>query len=113
MSDFIPDRLNESPSVFKGCSWEELAGLAALAAASSLVLGILAWIVTGIWLLIFCFVTVGTLLGLFFGSIFMQVAKKGRPSGYFKTKWNIALQNLGLVTRTAITQSRIWDIRSE
>lgn len=112
LTNFVPDRLNEPPSVFGGCSWEELGALATASASASLVLGIiLAFLVH--WIVIFAVLVSGTLLGVYAGSKLMLTAKQGRPPGYFKTRIHLQLQDWGLTDRKSITRSRVWDIRSE
>lgn len=112
MSDFIPDRMNEPPSVFNGCSWEELGALAGTSFVTSFVLGILLALITS-WLVILLSIVVGTLFGIYFGSIVMLRLKSGKPPGYYKTKFHIILQDLGVKPRSCINKSRVWDIRSD
>jgi conjugative transfer region protein (TIGR03750 family) len=113
MSDFLPNRLNEPPSVFNGCSWEEIAWVSALAFVVSLLLGVMVISLGGKWIVLFACLTVGTLVGIYIGSKIMSRVKRGKPPGYYKTGMHIKLQKLGIRKITTITKSRVWDIGSK
>lgn len=110
MSDFIPDRLNEPPSVFNGCTWLELGIAAALAAAVSLFLGIILALLLGTWIVILGLLPIGTLAGIYLISKLMMGAKRGKPVGYHKTKLHLLFQAMGFRPKDLITESRVWDI---
>lgn len=113
MPDFLPDRLNEPPSVFNGCSWEELGMVAIVSAAISLMLGIVVIAMGASWIILFAFVTCGTLIGTYIGSLIMSKIKAGKPAGHYKVQAHLMLQKIGLKNRTAILKTQSWDVGGE
>lgn len=110
MTDFIPDRLNEAPSVFYGCTWAEIGISAAVSAAASLALGVLFAVVTGFYVIVLGFLVIGTLSGVFIIAKVLQRVKRGKPIGYYKIKHTLLMQRLGLKENTVINESRVWDV---
>ena len=110
MSNFIPDRLNETPSVFMGCSWEELGIAGAFSAGVSLIIGIVVGLLFGIWVAIPAILTVGGLLGTYIIAKIMMTLKAGKPHGYYKTKIAIIMKKYGFKDSRMIVVSRIWSI---
>ena len=109
---FLPDRLNRPPAVFLGLSDGELrmAGLVNLAV----------WIPAGAVLA----VPFGqAVLGLGAGALaaaggiwltarVLRRLKRGRPEGYHADAVRAWLEDRGLVPKTMLRESAVWDVRA-
>lgn len=84
--------------------------VAVISAAISLVLGIIVISMGASWIILFAFVTCGSLIGTYIGSLIMSRIKAGKPAGHYKVQTHLMLQKIGLKNRTAILKTQSWDV---
>ncbi|WP_218189549.1 TIGR03750 family conjugal transfer protein [Pseudomonas sp. PA15(2017)] len=118
--EFLPERLNRSPVVFRGLTSGELFLAFGCGAMIGLVLGILLIMVTGIWPLIPTAVLLCGFLTVFFSGRLLASRKRGRASMWFYRALQMRLttspfmpffEAFGLADRRLIQLENHWAVR--
>ena len=110
LEERVADRMNEEPSIFKGCSTTELLAIVVAAAAFwlpvCLIVGFVFGAITmGLGATGVC--VVGTVV---LGAGFFQKLKAGRPDGYYQQRLRILLAEKKLVISPFVLRSGAWDL---
>jgi len=102
--------LDSQPTLFLGCTGEEIVGLGMLGILSGLVIGIVLAIITGIWLLIIPFPIICLAVFIFKGGQKLGKAKEGFPEGYIGRAISIWMCKHGLSKKFVVRKGH-WRIR--
>ncbi|HDR1435565.1 TPA: TIGR03750 family conjugal transfer protein [Pasteurella multocida] len=112
--DFLPNRLNRQPVIYRGMTNTEIFTLAGIGALIGCGVGILVAILFGEWVLIPTFILISPLITIFFGSKTIARLKRGKPDTWLprylewtKAKW---LSNPYFINPKGITA---WSIRRQ
>ncbi|PLR35041.1 TIGR03750 family conjugal transfer protein [Chimaeribacter californicus] len=108
--EFMPDRLNAEPVVFRGFTTPELGFTALFSVLGGLVVAIPVAPLLG-WL---AFPTVALLMPLvtiIFGGRLMARFKRGKPENYLYRQMSLLLSRYGLGGAGMVLQSRRWALR--
>lgn len=109
--EFLPDRLNRQPPVFLGLTDGELkmaalGSVGVLVPAGAVVGGVAGSAVLGIG--------VGTVAaggGMWVWARLLRRLKRGKPAGYHEDRIRAWLEDVGVVSRTMLRESAVWDVR--
>jgi conjugative transfer region protein (TIGR03750 family) len=99
--------LDAEPPLFLGCSASDFTTLAGAGFAMGTVLGIIAWILSGIWLLILPCMLVMPMIVIFVGGKKLGKAKEGKPEGYYERMLAVTLKRFGL-NKDLVTHVGYW-----
>lgn len=108
--EFLPNRLNRPPVVFRGMTGGEVALMALVGAAIGAVPGIVSAMYLGIPMVpTGC--AISTAAALWFGGAVLRRLRRGRPDTwlYRKIQWDLARRGLngaGLITESAVFRTR-------
>ena len=106
----VADRMNEEPSIFKGCSTTELLFMVVAATGfwlpTCLILGALFGAITMGLGATGVFVVASVVIG---AGVFQKL-KAGRPDGYYQQKLRIWLANKKLISCPFVIRSGAWDL---
>lgn len=110
LEERVADRMNEEPSIFKGCSTTELLVIVVAATVFWLpvcmIVGLLfGAMVMGLGATGVCVVGTAVL-----GAGFFQKLKAGRPDGYYQQRLRIFLARNKLMSSPFILRSGAWDL---
>ena len=108
--EFLPDRLNDEPAVFKGCSVSELTMLAIIAGVVWLPISLIVAAIFGAITMGFGMAGVGVVGTVVLAAGRFQKLKSGRPSGFYIQQFRCWLDSRGLIKAPYIRQSGYWDI---
>ena len=108
--EFLPDRLNDEPSVFKGCSVTELTTLAIVAGVLWLPISLLITAIFGAITMGFGIAGVGVVGTVVLAAGRFQKLKSGRPNGFYLQQLRCWLDSRGIVKAPFIRRSGYWDI---
>lgn len=95
----LTDRVNSQPPIVNGMSAAEAGYLGAASLAVSAAIGGALYAFTGYWHFIFAVSIVGPMLTLWYGSLYLQNVKRGKPEGWYVQAVRIWLGETGLVRR--------------
>lgn len=106
----VADRMNEEPSIFKGCSTSELLVIVVVAAAFwlpvCLIVGLLFGAITmGLGATGVCVIATVVL-----GAGIFQKLKSGRPDGYYQQLFRIFLAERKIMSSPFVIRSGTWDL---
>lgn len=108
--EFLPDRLNADPVVFRGMTNREVLFLAGSGLAIWMPISFLiAWLV-GFPVFGLAGGLVLMIAQIWFASLYLMRAKRGKPEGYHLEAILIALQKFGVANCGATLYSGPWDI---
>ena len=108
--EFLPERLNDEPPVFKGCSVSELTTLAMLAGGVWLPISLVVAAIFGAITMGFGIAGVGVVATVVLAAGQFQKLKSGRPSGFYLQQFRCWLDARGLVKAPFIRRSGYWNI---
>ena|ERR1022692_2032851 len=109
--DFLPDRLNREPVIYKGLTNSELFSLVKI--------GALVWFPLSLflfWLFGKTILGLGAGMALTFGTVvigalYLQKKKRGKPDGWYDRHLKIQFQDRGLTSYGFTRYTGRWDIR--
>lgn len=93
--DFLPERLNRIPTVFRGMTIIELGKFSLIGVVIGFVLGLLAFIVLGSWVLIFVGMLVTPLPVVLYTSNKFSKLKRGKPDTWLERYLEFELAKRG------------------
>lgn len=117
--DFMPDRLNAEPTVFRGFTTHEMFAAAGVGCVGGFVISLPLLPLAG-WVILPTGALIMPLLVVFFGGTFLTRLKRGKPENYLyrRLSWRLqtgfarALSLTGRLTETSlITVSQGWFLR--
>lgn len=79
----LTDRVNSEPPIINGMSSGEANYIGAASMLVSILIGILLYWITDIWVIPFLLCIIGPMLCLWYGSLYLQKVKRGRPEGFY------------------------------
>lgn len=109
--EFLPDRLNREPVVFRGMTTTELLLVFLCGFIAGLLVGILPAITLRIWALIPTGALLGSALCVLGGGRVISRLKRGRPDTWLYQTISAFLARRGFGDRRLIQQSAVWTIR--
>jgi conjugative transfer region protein (TIGR03750 family) len=109
--EFLPDRLNREPVVFRGMTTTELLLVFLCGFIAGLLGGILPAVTLHIWALIPTGALLGSTLCVLAGGRFMSRLKRGRPDTWMYQAISAYLARHGFGDRRLIQQSTVWTVR--
>lgn len=109
--DMLPDRLNRIPVVYKGMSINELLLLAGVGSVIGLGVGLILFIVSGMWVLIVSMVIFMPLPMIFIGGNRIAKLKRGRPDTWFARYIDLLMAKQGFNSNKLIFNDDPFIIR--
>ncbi len=98
------------PAILNGMNLTEAKVIAGVSLVVFLVIGGLAFAVTRVWQVILLLALFGPAATLWFGSIYLQGVKRGRPDGYYSQAIHLWLAERGLAKPKFIRHHGHWDL---
>lgn len=109
--DFLPDRLNREPVIYKGLTNSEMFSLLKIGAIVWFPLCLLVAWMCGATILGLGFGMAFTLGTVVVGAMYLQKKKRGKPDGWYDRSMKIKFQDRGFTSYGFIRYSGSWDIR--
>ncbi|EAN4681537.1 TIGR03750 family conjugal transfer protein [Salmonella enterica] len=109
--EFLPDRLNREPVVFRGMTTTELFIALGGGLLSGLVCGIFPAILLGIWALVPTGALVGAALAVLIGGKWLARLKRGRPDTWLYRVMGARLARHGFGDPKLVQKSAVWVAR--
>ena len=109
--DFLPDRLNREPVVFRGMTTTELFLALASGLLSGGLAGILPAVVLGVWAIIPTCALGGAVVLVLLGGRWLASLKRGRPDTWLYRRLGAWLARKGLGDPKLVQQSAVWVTR--
>ena len=106
----VADRMNEEPSIFKGCSTSELLVIVVVATAFWLPVCLIVGLVFGAIAMGLGATGVCVVGSVVLGAGVFQKLKSGRPDGYYQQSFRIVLAERKLVRSPFVIRSGPWDL---
>ncbi|MDC9612914.1 TIGR03750 family conjugal transfer protein [Xenorhabdus khoisanae] len=107
---FMPDRLNAEPTVFRGFTTPELGLVMLFGSTVGLVVSLFFIPFIG-WVVIPTFVLVTPLLIVFFGGKYVLKIKRGKPGNYIYCSLALRKRKWGIGDPTLIIYDQSWSLR--
>lgn len=108
--DFLPERLNQEPVVFRGFTTPELGLGALLGAILGLIVSLPLSVLFG-WIMLPTCVLLMPLVVIVFGGGVLSRIKRGKPAHYLSQRIALKRQSLGIGKRQFILVSQSWSLR--
>ncbi|EOF5433972.1 TIGR03750 family conjugal transfer protein [Salmonella enterica] len=109
--EFLPDRLNREPTVFRGLTTTELFIALGGGLLCGLVCGILPAAALGIWALVPTGALLGATLAIMAGGKWLARLKRGRPDTWLYRALGARLARHGFGDPKLVQTSAVWVIR--
>ncbi|ECI6680430.1 TPA: TIGR03750 family conjugal transfer protein [Salmonella enterica] len=109
--EFLPDRLNREPVVFRGMTTTELFIALGGGLLSGLVCGIFPAVLLGIWALVPTGALVGAALAIMVGGKWLARLKRGRPDTWLYRAMDARLARHGFGNPKLVQTTAVWVIR--
>lgn len=109
--EFLPDRLNREPVVFRGMTTTELFIALGGGLLSGLVCGIFPAVLLGIWALVPTGALVGAALAIMVGGKWLARLKRGRPDTWLYRAMDARLASHGFGNPKLVQKSAVWVVR--
>lgn len=109
--EFLPDRLNREPVVFRGMTTTELFIALGGGLLLGLVCGIFPAIFLGIWALIPSGALIGAALAILVGGKWLTRLKRGRPDTWLYRTLGARIAHYGFGDAKLVQQSAVWVTR--
>lgn len=109
--EFLPDRLNREPTVFRGLTTTELFIALGGGLVSGLLCGIFPAVVLGIWALIPTGALAGAMLAIMAGGKWLARLKRGRPDTWLYRAAGALFARHGFGTPKLVQTSAVWTVR--
>lgn len=109
--EFLPDRLNREPVVFRGMTTTELFIALVAGFGGGLLAGIFPAMLLSIWALIPTGALVGAALAILISGKYLARMKRGRPDSWLYRAMGAALARKGFGDPRLVQVSAIWVIR--
>ncbi|EAR3735095.1 TIGR03750 family conjugal transfer protein [Salmonella enterica subsp. diarizonae serovar 42:l,v:1,5,7] len=109
--EFLPDRLNREPVVFRGMTTTELFIALIFGLMTGLLCGIIPAVVLGVWALIPTGALAGAALAVIAGGKYLARLKRGRPDTWLYQAMEAGLARRGFGNPRLVQQSAVWCIR--
>lgn len=106
----VTDRVNAEPSVLNGMTVTEAKVIASVSLALFLVFGGLVLAFTRVWQVMLLLGLFGPVATLWFGSIYLQGIKRGRPDGYYSQAIHLWLAQRSLGKPKFIRHHGHWEL---
>ncbi|MBC8947043.1 TIGR03750 family conjugal transfer protein [Xenorhabdus indica] len=107
---FMPDRLNSEPVVYRGLTTSEL-GLAALFGSTMGFVISLFFVPLLGWVIIPTFILIIPLLVVFLGGRYLTRLKRGKPENYIYRQLMLTRRKWGMGDITLIIHDQAWSLR--
>lgn len=109
--EFLPDRLNREPVIFRGMTTTELFIALGGGLLTGLVCGIFPAILLGIWALIPTGALAGAAIAILAGGKWLARLRRGRPDTWLYRSLGAWFAHRGFGDPKLIQQSTVWVIR--
>lgn len=109
--EFLPDRLNREPVVFRGMTTTELFITFIIGFTAGLLGGITPAVALHIWALIPTGALLGSALCVMAGSRYMARLKRGRPDSWLYQTLGAFMSRRGFGDPRLIQRSAVWTVR--
>ncbi|MDE1485152.1 TIGR03750 family conjugal transfer protein [Xenorhabdus bovienii] len=109
---FMPDRLNAEPTVFRGFTTPELGLVSLFGSTVGLVVSLFFIPFIG-WVVIPTFILVTPLLAVVFGGKYLVKIKRGKPENYIYRSLALRKREWGIGDYTLIIHDQAWSLRRE
>ncbi|EJN2862236.1 TIGR03750 family conjugal transfer protein [Salmonella enterica subsp. enterica serovar Yaba] len=109
--EFLPDRLNREPVVFRGMTTSELFIALGGGFAAGLIGGIIPAVLLGIWALIPTGAMAGAALAIMVGGKWLARVKRGRPDTWLYRMMGTRFARYGFGDPKLVQKSAVWVIR--
>ena len=109
--EFLPDRLNREPVVFRGMTTTELFLVFLSGLSSGLLTGIIPAILLGMWALIPTGALLGAALCVMAGGRYLPRLKRGRPDTWLYQTLSAWTARRGWGDPQLIQRSAVWTLR--
>lgn len=109
--DFLPDRLNREPVVFRGLTTTELFLALSVGLVVGALLGSFPAITLGIWALIPSGAVGGGALLVLTGGRYMARLKRGRPDTWLYRSIDAWFSRHGVGSAELVQRSAVWSVR--
>nr|KAJ8744172.1 TIGR03750 family conjugal transfer protein [Delftia sp. PS-11] len=106
----MTDRVNSEPPIFNGMSETEASYLGAAGFMASACVGGLVVSFTGHFLIMMVICIIGTLLTLWYGSLYLQKIKRGKPEGCYVQAARIYLSQRGFMKKRYLAHDGYFDL---
>lgn len=107
---FTGDFINEEPVVFKGLTDSEIKQVFLLSLVIGAPLGVILGLLTGVPMLIVCFVLIIPIITVFFVARWMANARRGKPPGYVEQRFHVWLASKRLIGSAFVTTTYKWGL---
>ncbi|TKV13936.1 TIGR03750 family conjugal transfer protein [Citrobacter sp. wls619] len=109
--EFLPDRLNREPVVFRGMTTTELFIALSSGLLAGLLCGIFPAVILGIWALIPTGALAGATLTVMAGGKYLARLKRGKPDTWLYQALEARLARSGFGNPRLVQHNAIWTIR--
>ena len=109
--EFLPDRLNRQAAVWMGLTDGELKLAAVVNLGVFVTLGLVLGGLGGSVVLGMGGGTVAAGGGMWVSARLLRRLKRGKPDGYHEDRIRAVLEDRGLLKRTMLRESGVWDVR--
>ncbi|WP_233168491.1 TIGR03750 family conjugal transfer protein [Xylophilus sp. ASV27] len=106
----LTDRVNSEPPIINGMSATEAGYLGLASLTVSAAAGGLLYALTGYWHFIFAVCVVGPMLTLWYGSLYLQQVKRGKPEGWYVQVVRIWCGDVGLARKHFLQHDGYYEI---
>lgn len=109
---FIPNRLNREATVYGGMTMTEFGISALLGFISGIIIGLLLWMLTGLWLLIPGLAMLLCIVTVLIGKSVVARIKRGKPEAYLNRLIEVKMDKL-FSGKKFIKREGFWAIRRQ
>lgn len=109
--DFLPDRLNREPVVFRGMTASELFISLCAGLLCGLIAGIFPSLLSGVWALLPTAALAGAALAILVGGRYLTRLKRGRPDAWLYQSLDARLARHGFGDPRLVQRSAVWSAR--
>lgn len=106
----VTDRVNIEPPILNGMAAGEAQYIGLVSAGLGGLLALVLQALTGGGILLLLLVIIVPLLCLWYGSLYLQKVKRGRPDGFYIQMMHLHLASKGIVRPYFVLHKGYWDI---
>lgn len=106
----LTDRINAEPSIINGMSATEGAYIGLAAFCIGFALGFVIFLLTGFWPLILILSIFFPMVFLWYGSIYLQKLKRGKPEGTYTQALRMYFAKTGLIKSRYLTHDGYFEL---